>query len=120
MKKYALIALVNMSGGKGVKIGERIPDLNAEQVEKLIKQGVGKFATDKEYKSFLDEFESEKRKKEEEEAKAKAILEREKNIGDLTALYTEVVKKEAALVGKVLTAKEVLAGVETLLKRVEG
>ena len=114
-KTYTLIAEHNFSGSTPIKIGEKINNLTALQVSRFLKNGSGKFETEKETETFLDEFESEKREKAEVEAQAKSLLEKETLQNDLTLLCTQVVEKVAAIRGEVFTGEEVLEGVETLL-----
>ena len=114
--KYTLKSLVNMSGGKGIKVGGEIPNLNALQVAKLLRQGTAEFKTAKELKAFNDGFEAEAKAKEEKEIEAKAILEKETLENNFLLSVTDMVNKKAALDGVVLDEKEVLEKVESLIK----
>ncbi len=117
MKTYTLIAIVSMSGIKAIKVGEEIPNLNAEQVLKLTKQGTAKFTDEKQHKKFIAEYKNVKELEKEKEAKVKAILKQSVLQNELNELYLATVLKEAELSGEVLSDEETLNAVETIAKR---
>ena len=103
------------------------PKIN-EQEEKIAHQleSTKKIYTEKQskfqkLKNSYTHIVSEESKKEqsENEAKAKAILEHETIKNDLIAIYENVVKKEAELLGLVYEDEVILSKVEELLLRVE-
>lgn len=119
-KSYTLIAKTHFSGiGIDINIGEEIKNLTPIEVERYLSDDSASFKTKKELESFLIELEETKKEQSENEAKAKAILEHETIKNDLIAMYENVVKKEAELLGLVYDEKEILAKVEELLLRVE-
>ena len=119
-KSYTLIAKTHFSGiGIDINIGDEIKDLTPIEVERYLSDDSASFKTKKELESFLIELEETKKEQSENEAKAKAILEHETIKNDLIAMYENVVKKEAELLGLVYDEKEILSKVEELLLRVE-
>lgn len=119
-KSYTLIAKTHFSGvGIDINIGEEIKNLTPIQVGRYLSDDSAYFKTKKELESYLVEFEEIKREQAEKEALAKSILEHETIKNDLIAMYENVVKKEAELLGLVYEEKEILSKVEELLLRVE-
>lgn len=119
-KSYTLIAKTHFSGiGIDINIGEEIKNLTPIEVERYLSDDSASFKTKKELESYLVELEETRREQSENEAKAKAVLEHETIKNDLIAMYENVVKKEAELIGLVYDEKEILSKVEELLLRVE-
>lgn len=120
MKLYTLIAKTHFSGvGIDINIGDEIKNLTPIQVERYLLDDSASFKTGEELESYLVELEESKKEQAEQEAQAKAILEHETIKNDLIAMYENVVKKEAELLGLVYEEKEILSKVEDLLLRVE-
>ena len=119
-KSYTLIAKTHFSGvGIDINIGDEIKNLTPIQVERYLSDDSASFKTKKELESYLVELEESKKEQSENEAKAKAILEHETIKNDLIAMYENVVKKEAELLGLVYEDEVILSKVEELLLRVE-
>ena len=119
-KSYTLIAKTHFSGvGIDINIGDEIKNLTPIQVERYLLDDSASFKTGKELESYLVELDEVKREQAEKEAQSKAILEHETIKNDLIAMYENVVKKEAELLGLVYEEKEILSKVEELLLRVE-
>ena len=119
-KSYTLIAKVHFSGlDTDINIGEEIKNLTPMEVERYLSSDSASFKTGEELESYLVELDEVKREQAEKEAQAKAILEHETIKNDLIAMYENVVKKEAELLGLVYEEKEILSKVEELLLRVE-
>ena len=120
MKKYSLIAKQHFSGiENAINIGDEIKDLTPIEVNRFLESDSAEFKTKKDYDSFLIEYQEAEKERLENEAKAKAILNYETIKNELIVLITDLVKKEAELLGLVYDEKEILAKVEELLLRVE-
>lgn len=119
-KSYTLIAKVHFSGlDTDINIGEEIKNLTPMEVEGYLSSDSASFKTGEELESYLVELDEVKREQAEKEAQTKAILEHETIKNDLIAMYENVVKKEAELLGLVYEDEVILSKVEELLLRVE-
>lgn len=120
MKKYSLIAKQHFSGiENAINIGDEIKDLTPIEVNRFLESDSAEFKTKKDYDSFLIEYQEAEKERLENEAKAKAILNYETIKNELIVLITDLVKKEAELLGLVYDEEIILNKVEELLLRVE-
>lgn len=120
MKKYSLIAKQHFSGiENAINIGDEIKDLTPIEVNRFLESDSAEFKTKKDYDSFLIEYQESEKERLENEAKAKAIVSYETIKNELIVLITDLVKKEAELLGLVYDEEIILNKVEELLLRVE-